>query len=99
MIDGTSMLMSLFYSFYGSEFVPTKSLIFSMVQHIFMILMNVKMVNIYTACIEDKFYKEMLDKLEITDEKFSKQFSKDIWPELKSKLGESSSQKIETNGQ
>ena len=30
----------------------------------------------------------MLDKLEITDKKFSKQFSKDIWPELKSKLGE-----------
>ena len=30
----------------------------------------------------------MLDKLEITDEKFSKQFSKDIWPELKSQLVE-----------
>ena len=41
----------------------------------------------------------MLDKLEITDEKFSKQFSKDIWPELKSKLEKSSSQKIEMSWQ
>ena len=90
MIDGTSMLMSLFYSFYGSGVWTNEreSNLLDGAAHFYDTYECKDGKYIAVACIEDKFYKEMLDKLEITDEKFSKQFSKDIWPELKSKLGE-----------
>ena len=84
------MLMSLFYSFYGSGVWANEreSNLLDGAAHFYDTYECKDGKYIAVACIEDKFYKEMLDKLEITDEKFSKQFSKDIWPELKSKLGE-----------
>jgi alpha-methylacyl-CoA racemase len=82
--------MSLFYSFYGSGVWANEreSNLLDGAAHFYDTYECKDGKYIAVACIEDKFYKEMLDKLEITDEKFSKQFSKDIWPELKSKLGE-----------
>tara|TARA_X000000368_G_scaffold320243_1_gene257449 strand:- start:1538 stop:2053 length:516 start_codon:yes stop_codon:yes gene_type:complete len=36
--------------------------------------------------IEPQFYSELLEKLEIDDEKFKDQYNKDLWPELKEKM-------------
>ena len=90
MIDGTSMLMSLFYSFYGSGMWVNEreSNLLDGSAHFYDTYACKDGKYLAVACIEDKFYKEMLNKLEITDERFSMQFSKDMWPELKSILEE-----------
>ena len=90
MIDGSSMLMSLFYSFYGSGMWinERESNILDGAAHFYDTYECKDGKFIAVACIEDKFYKEMLDKLEIVDERFSKQFNKDMWSELKAILGE-----------
>lgn len=90
MIDGSSMLMSLFYSFYGSGMWinERESNLLDGAAHFYDTYECKDGKFIAVACIEDKFYKEMIDKLEIADERFSKQFNKDMWSELKDILGE-----------
>jgi|TARA_B100001113_G_scaffold223543_1_gene183518 alpha-methylacyl-CoA racemase len=90
MIDGSSMLMSMFYSFNQMGFWDDKkeSNLLDGGAHFYDTYECSDKKHIAIGSIEPQFYKELLEKLEIRDEEFNNQMNKSIWPKLKTKMAE-----------
>ena len=90
MIDGSSMLMSMFYSFKAMGFWSNdkESNLLDGAAHFYDTYECSDKKHIAIGSIESKFYAELLEKLEIDDEEFLDQMNRDTWPELKLKMAE-----------
>ena len=90
MIDGSSMLMSMFYSFKQMGFwnEGKESNLLDGAAHFYDTYECSDKKHIAIGAIEPQFYKELLEKLDIHDEQFSDQMNRAIWPELKLKMSE-----------
>ena len=88
MTDGSALLMSLFFAFDHSDFWSASrgSNLLDGGAHFYSTYECLDGKYIAVGCIEEKFYKILLEKLKIKDEKFNDQFNKDLWPYLKNKL-------------
>jgi alpha-methylacyl-CoA racemase len=88
MIDGTSMLMSFFYSFnqmgYWEE--ERESNLLDGGAHFYDTYECADGKFLAIGSIEPKFYSIFLEKLEITDKDFLNQMDKGKWPKLKDKV-------------
>lgn len=84
MVDGSSMLMSLFYSFKNFDMwkVDRESNLLDGGAHFYNSYECADGKYIAIGSIEPQFYKSLLEKLEITDKKFHNQMDSRIWPEL-----------------
>jgi alpha-methylacyl-CoA racemase len=88
MIDGSSMLMSMFYSFKEMGFwnEGKESNLLDGAAHFYDTYECSDNKHIAIGSIEPQFYKELLDKLDIQDEDFLDQMNRKAWPELKAKM-------------
>jgi alpha-methylacyl-CoA racemase len=88
MIDGSSMLMSMFYSFKEMGFwnEGKESNLLDGAAHFYDTYECSDNKHIAIGSIEPQFYKELLDKLDIQDEDFLDQMNRKAWPELKDKM-------------
>ena len=88
MIDGSSMLMSMFYSFKEMGFwnEGKESNLLDGAAHFYDTYECSDNKHIAIGSIEPQFYKELLDKLDIQDEDFFDQMNRKAWPELKAKM-------------
>ena len=85
MVDGALSLMSFFYSLkeMGHWDDQRESNLLDGHAHFYDNYMCSDNKYIAIGSIEPQFYKELLDKLEIDDQRFLDQYNKDLWPELK----------------
>ena len=85
MVDGALSLMSFFYSLkeMGHWDDQRESNLLDGHAHFYDTYMCADNKYIAIGSIEPHFYKELLDKLEIDDQRFLDQYNKDLWPELK----------------
>ena len=85
MVDGALSLMSFFYSLkeMGHWDDQRESNLLDGHAHFYDTYMCADNKYIAIGSIEPQFYKELLDKLEIDDQRFLDQYNKDLWPELK----------------
>ena len=88
MIDGSSMLMSMFYSFKAMGFWSNdkESNLLDGAAHFYDTYECSDKKHIAIGSIEPKFYAELLEKLEIDDKEFLDQMNRDAWPKLKLKM-------------
>ena len=88
MIDGSSMLMSMLYSFKEMGFwnEGKESNLLDGAAHFYDTYECSDNKHIAIGSIEPQFYKELLDKLDIQDEDFLDQMNRKAWPELKAKM-------------
>ena len=88
MVDGALSLMSFFYSLkeMGHWDDQRESNLLDGHAHFYDTYMCADNKYIAIGSIEPQFYKELLDKLEIDDQRFLDQYNKDLWPELKEKM-------------
>ena len=88
MIDGSSMLMSMFYSFKEMGFWKEnkESNLLDGAAHFYDTYECSDKKHIAIGAIEPQFYKELLEKLEISDKDFLDQMNRLIWPKLKIKM-------------
>ena len=85
MVDGALSLMSFFYSLkeMGHWDDQRESNLLDGHAHFYDTYMCADNKYIAIGSIEPQFYKELLDKLKIDDQRFLDQYNKDLWPELK----------------
>tara|TARA_X000001036_G_scaffold433781_1_gene472003 strand:- start:24 stop:1124 length:1101 start_codon:yes stop_codon:yes gene_type:complete len=85
MVDGALSLMSFFYSLkeMGHWDDQRESNLLDGHAHFYDTYMCADNKYIAIGSIEPQFYKELLDKLEIDDQRFLDQYNKNLWPELK----------------
>ena len=85
MIDGASVLMSMFYAFKASGFwsEERESNLLDGAAHFYDTYECADKKFLAVGSIEPQFYSVLLEKLEIIDPKFQDQHNKDLWPELK----------------
>ena len=85
MVDGALSLMSFFYSLkeMGHWDDQRESNLLDGHAHFYDTYMCADNKYIAIGSIEPQFYKELLDKLEIDDQRFLDQYNKGLWPELK----------------
>ena len=85
MVDGALSLMSFFYSLkeMGHWDDQRESNLLDGHAHFYDTYMCADNKYIAIGSIEPQFYKELLDKLEIDDQRFLDQYNKDLWPKLK----------------
>ena len=91
MIDGVSSLMTIFNILSQSgmwDLEKRESNLFDGGTHFYNTYETSDNKFISIGSLEAKFYKELLEKLEIKDTQFNKQMSKDDWPELTAKLSQ-----------
>jgi alpha-methylacyl-CoA racemase len=88
MIDGSSLLMSMFYSFKEMGFWTEnkESNLLDGAAHFYDTYECSDKKHIAIGAIEPQFYKELLEKLEINDEDFLDQMNRSMWPKLKLKM-------------
>ncbi len=88
MVDGSLSLMSFFYSLkeMGYWEDSRESNLLDGFAHFYDTYECSDNKFIAVGSIEPEFYSELLEKLEIKDEKFKDQHNKKIWPELKEKM-------------
>ena len=88
MVDGSLSLMSFFYSLkeMGHWEDQRESNLLDGYAHFYDTYQCSDKKFIAVGSIEPQFYKELLEKLEIDDDRFLDQHNKDIWPELKKKI-------------
>ena len=88
MIDGSSLLMSMFYSFKEMGFWTEnkESNLLDGAAHFYDTYVCSDNKHIAIGAIEPQFYKELLQKLEIKDKDFFNQMDKSMWPKLKAKM-------------
>ena len=90
MIDGTSMLMSFFYSFEQMNLWEDKrdSNFLDGAAHFYDTYRCADNKFLAIGSIEPDFYSILLEKLDIKDEIFQNQLDKSLWPKLKKKIAE-----------
>ena len=90
MIDGSSMLMSMFYSFKEMGFwnEGKESNLLDGAAHFYDTYECRDKKHIAIGAIEPQFYSELLNKLDINDEMFKDQMNRSMWPQLKLKMAE-----------
>ena len=88
MVDGSLSLMSFFYSLkeMGHWEDQRESNLLEGYAHFYDTYQCSDKKFIAVGSIESQFYNELLEKLEIDDDRFLDQHNKDIWPELKKKI-------------
>ena len=88
MVDGSLSLMSFFYSLkeMGHWEDQRESNLLDGYAHFYDTYQCSDKKFIAVGSIESQFYNELLEKLEIDDDRFLDQHNKDIWPELKKKI-------------
>ena len=88
MVDGSLSLMSFFYSLkeMGHWEDQRESNLLDGYAHFYDTYQCSDKKFIAVGSIEPQFYSELLEKLEIDDDRFLDQHNKDIWPELKKKI-------------
>ena len=86
MVDGASVLMSMFYAFKASGFwkEERESNMLDGAAHFYDTYECLDKKFLSVGSIEPQFYKVLLEKLEISDPRFQDQLKQDQWPELKS---------------
>ena len=86
MVDGASVLMTMFYSFKASGFWKEErsSNLLDGGAHFYDTFKCKDGKYLSIGSIEPQFYKILLEKLELDDERLNKQMDSSIWPELKS---------------
>jgi alpha-methylacyl-CoA racemase len=86
MVDGASVLMSMFYAFKASGFwlEERESNLLDGAAHFYDTYECADQKFLAVGSIEPQFYSVLLEKLEISDIKFQDQHNKKLWPELKS---------------
>ena len=89
MVDGASVLMSMFYAFKASGFWldERESNALDGAAHFYDTYECADKKYLAVGSIEPQFYKVLLEKLEISDSKFEDQHTKKLWPELKTIIG------------
>ena len=89
MIDGTSMLMSLFYSFYGSGVWANEreSNLLDGAAHFYDTYECKDGKYISIGSIEPQFYASLIENMQLDASNFSNQFDKNSWPNLKELIG------------
>ena len=91
MVDGVSSLMTIFNLLSKTgmwDLENRQNNMFDGGAHFYNTYMTKDKKYISIGSLEPKFYKLLLEKLEITDAQFDKQMSKVDWPELSNKLSE-----------
>ena len=90
MIDGTSMLMSFFYSFEQMNLWEDKrdSNFLDGAAHFYDTYRCADNKFLAIGSIEPEFYSILLERLDIKDEIFQNQLDKELWPKLKKKIAE-----------
>jgi alpha-methylacyl-CoA racemase len=85
MVDGASVLMSMFYAFKASGFwsEERESNLLDGAAHFYDTYECADKKFLAVGSIEPQFYSVLLEKLEIIDPKFQDQHNKELWPELK----------------
>ena len=85
MVDGASVLMSMFYAFKASGFwsEERESNLLDGAAHFYDTYECSDQKFLAVGSIEPQFYSVLLEKLEISDLKFQDQHNKELWPELK----------------
>lgn len=85
MVDGASILMSMFYAFKASGFwsEERESNLLDGAAHFYDTYECSDKKFLAIGSIEPQFYSILLDKLEIEDSRFLDQHNKKLWPELK----------------
>ena len=85
MVDGASVLMSMFYAFKASGFwlEERESNMLDGGAHFYDTYECADKKFLAIGSIEPQFYAVLLEKLEISDPKFQNQHNRDQWPELK----------------
>ena len=88
MVDGSLSLMSFFYSLkeMGHWEDNRGSNLLDGFAHFYDTYECLDKKYIAIGSIEPQFYNELLEKLEINDERFKDQHNKELWPELKEKM-------------
>ena len=88
MVDGSLSLMSFFYSLkeMGHWEDKRESNLLEGFAHFYDTYECSDNKYIAVGSIEPQFYNELLEKLQIDDERFKDQHNKDLWPELKEKM-------------
>ena len=88
MVDGSLSLMSFFYSLkeMGHWEDKRESNLLDGFAHFYDTYECSDNKYIAVGSIEPQFYNELLEKLQIDDERFKDQYNKDLWPELKEKM-------------
>ena len=88
MVDGSLSLMSFFYSLkeMGHWEDKRESNLLDGFAHFYDTYECSDNKYIAVGSIEPQFYNELLEKLQIDDERFKDQHNKDLWPELKEKM-------------
>ncbi len=88
MVDGSLSLMSFFYSLkeMGHWEDKRESNLLDGFAHFYDTYECSDNKYIAVGSIEPQFYSELLEKLQIDDERFKDQHNKDLWPELKEKM-------------
>ena len=86
MVDGASILMTMFYAFKASGFWldERESNALDGAAHFYDTYECADQKFLAVGSIEPQFYSVLLEKLEISDLKFQDQHNKELWPELKS---------------
>jgi alpha-methylacyl-CoA racemase len=95
MVDGASVLMSMFYAFKASGFWhdERESNMLDGAAHFYDSYECADNKFLAVGSIEPQFYSVLLEKLEISDPKFQDQMNRDKWPELKAVMQETIKQK------
>jgi alpha-methylacyl-CoA racemase len=90
MVDGASILMSMFYSFRASGFWKDEreSNMLDGGAHFYDTYECSDKKFLAVGAIEPQFYSILLEKLEIDDQRFDNQLDQDKWPELKAIMKE-----------
>jgi len=90
MVDGASVLMSMFYAFKASGFwlEQRESNLLDGAAHFYDTYECADQKFLAVGSIEPQFYSVLLEKLEISDLKFQDQHNKELWPELKAIMRE-----------
>jgi len=85
MVDGASVLMSMFYAFKASGFwkEERESNMLDGAAHFYDTYECLDKKFLSIGSIEPQFYSILLEKLEITEPQFQDQLKQDQWPELK----------------
>ena len=90
MVDGASVLMSMFYAFKASGFwlEQRESNLLDGAAHFYDTYECADHKFLAVGSIEPQFYSVLLEKLEISELKFQDQHNKELWPELKAIMRE-----------
>ncbi len=95
MVDGASILMTMFYAFKASGFWldERESNALDGAAHFYDTYECADKKFLAVGSIEPQFYSILLEKLEISDLKFQDQHNKELWPELKTIIKDKIKQK------